>query len=427
MLDSPIHDVTVGDTHVIGSRAVHNLKVHWNRARSAFSVDGLCKDPTSLTYPDIKLGKPPAAPAINLTERVDLVDTLSWLANGRGHHDITAGVDLAYMQLSNTNFNNQTGTSQFKVNLPFDESNALSYPNKFTRSTGNPGFTPRQTIASFFLQDGWQPRDGVAINLGVRWDHTQRPESGVQNDIGPRLGASFDPWRRGTTVFRGGLGRYYDEDSLQLLRTAGASFVSTTIANPDSGQPRELRSVRADPNRGAAPAVPEYSLYTTAPTVAPYTDQASLGLQKQLGSRMAVTVDAVRARGYLLPVGWDLNHADAAGVRPNPDESLRQIIATQSLGQSWYTGLQVGAEHHDDAVRVHVGLHLVDVGEQLRRRRGDSFGPDESDGGPRSDAARHPAFVHGHRHRHRATRLPGEHDCVRQDGPAVQHHHRHGR
>jgi hypothetical protein len=343
--DSPIHDVTVGDTHIIGSRAVHNLKVHWNRARSAFSVDGRCEGCASLTYPDIKLGKPPLAPSAELAERVDLVDTLSWLVNGRGHHDLTAGFDLAYMQLSNSNFANQTGTYQFKLNLPFDESNALSYPNKFTQNTGNPGFTARQTIASFFLQDGWQPRDGVAIDLGVRWDHTQRPESGVQNDVGPRLGASFDPWRRGTTVFRGGLGRYYDEDGLRAIRTAGTGFVSMTIAKPGfQGSLLNFDPFGPNPSRGAAPAVPQYSLYTTAATIAPYTDQASLGFQKQLGTRMAVTVDAVRARGYLLPVGWDLNHADAAGVRPNPDKSLKQIIATKSLAQSWYTGLQVGAE-----------------------------------------------------------------------------------
>jgi len=345
VLDYPIHDVTVGDTHVIGSSAVHDVKVHWNRARFTWSVDGLCEGCASLNYPDIKLGKPNVAPSNEVTERVDLVDTLSWLVNGRGHHALTAGFDLAFMQLSNSYFGNQTGTYQFKANLPFDENNPLSYPNKFTQNTGDPDFTARQTIASFFLQDGFRPRDGVSIDLGVRWDHTQRPESGVQNDVAPRLGVSVDPWRRGTTVFRGGVGRYYDEDSLSQLRIAGAGFVSMTIAKPGfQGDLVKFDPFGPNPGRGTAPAVPQYNLYTTAATVAPYTDQASLGLQKQLGSRMAVTVDAVRALGYLLPVGWDLNHADGSGVRPNPDKSLKQIIATQSFAQSWYTGLQVGAE-----------------------------------------------------------------------------------
>ena len=82
----------------------------------------------------------------------------------------------------------------------------------------------------------------------------------------------------------------------------------------------------------------------------PFTDQASVGLQQQIGSHLAVTADLVRALGHRLPVGRDLNYPDAVtGLRPDP--SLFQKIATETTAHSWYTGLQVGlqkrtANHH---------------------------------------------------------------------------------
>lgn len=345
VLHNPTYDLTLGDTHVIGSKAVHDLKVHWNRTRFAWSVDGLCAGCATLNYPDIKLGKPANAPTNSVSDRVDLVDTVSWLVNGRGRHDIKAGLDVTYAQLANNVLGNLVGTYQFNNSLPFDANNALSYPTKFTQNQGNPYVTARETIASFFVQDAWKIRDGVSINLGVRWDHTRRPGAAVQNDVAPRVGAAFDPWQRGTTVFRGGLGRYYDEGSLLQHRAVAAGLVTMSIAKPGfQGDLVHFDPFGPNPSRGNAPAVPQYSVFADVSTETPYTDQASLGLQQQLGSRMAITLDVVRARGYLLPIGWDLNYPDAAGVRPSPDRSLNQILTSQTRAQSWYSGLQLGVE-----------------------------------------------------------------------------------
>src|SRR5262249_22574063 len=56
---------------------------------------------------------------------------------------------------------------------------------------------------------------------------------------------------------------------------------------------------------------------------------------------LGISVDLVRALGYHLPVAGDLNYPDPV-LHLRPDPTINQIIVTETRGQSWYTGLQVG-------------------------------------------------------------------------------------
>ncbi len=345
VLYHPVHDVAVLDTHVFGSRAVNELRAHWDRYRWVWSVDGFCPGCAALNYPSIKLGKPPAAPSAQARDRVDVVDTMSWLAAGPGgSHAIKTGLAISFARFADSTLNNGTGTYRFPNDIPFDANDKLSYPREFTQNVGDPGVAVEETIVSAFVQDEWQPGEGLSLSLGARWDHTNWPgPSSRRDDVAPRLGVSVDPWKKGTTAFRAGAGRYYDESSLQIARAAETGFTMLSITDPGfQGDAVHFDQFGFNPRR-SGPAVQRYSVNRYTSTRTPHTDQASVGVQRQIGRQIGLAVDLVRARGYHLPVGRDLNYPDlTTGARPDPEPSLKQIIVAETRGESWYTGLQVG-------------------------------------------------------------------------------------
>jgi hypothetical protein len=195
---------------------------------------------------------------------------------------------------------------------------------------------------SMFAQDDWQPHEGLSVNGGVRWDHTDW--SGLtsrRNDVAPRGGVAFDPWKTGTTAFRAAIGRYHDELLMPIARDGAIGFVQMTIKQPGyQGDPRTADPYGTNPRRpGSAQA--SFSVNRLAPTSTPYTDQLSVGVQHQLGSELGISIDLVRALGYRLLIEGDLNRADPA-TKLKPDPTLDQVLVTETIGRSWYTGLQIG-------------------------------------------------------------------------------------
>jgi hypothetical protein len=66
-----------------------------------------------------------------------------------------------------------------------------------------------------------------------------------------------------------------------------------------------------------------------------------LGIQRELGAKMARAVDGVWAEGYHLLAGHDLNYPDLDDtVRPRLNPNLLVIQAYETRGNSWYKALQ---------------------------------------------------------------------------------------
>ena len=168
-----------------------------------------------------------------------------------------------------------------------------------------------------------------------------------------------------------------------------APLVSPRSRSPHQvqGDPARFDPYGANPNRKGS-AVPQVSVNRSAPMAFGYTDQLSVGIQRQLGRDLGMSADLVRALGNRLPVGWDLNYPDPiTGVRPDP--AYRQILVTESIGQSWYTALQVGVRKRlSHRYTYEHRVHVVVIGKQHRWTRRVSAGSDESPGRPRSESER---------------------------------------
>jgi hypothetical protein len=334
-------NVAVLDTHVFGSAVVNEARAQW--ARDRFDRGTTCAECATLNYLNILLGKPAGDPQLSINDRVQAADSITWLRQGRdGSHRLKFGIDADIPTLHGAQQTNTVGTYTFSHDLPFVASDRTTYPNRFTRNLGDPRASVRETIVSTFAQDEWR-MDTLSLNVGLRWDHTRWPRSDARNDFAPRIGIAFDPWEAGRTVFRASAGRYYDERALSVAKDAEVGFTTMTIRNPGyQGDLRHFDPYGPNPNR-AGEAVPAYSFTAYTDTTTPYSDQASVGVQREVVRDLSVSVDLVRALGRDLPIGRDLNYPDpVTHIRPNPE--IHQVIATATAAHSWYTGLQIGAQ-----------------------------------------------------------------------------------
>jgi hypothetical protein len=124
------------------------------------------------------------------------------------------------------------------------------------RSPGLNADTTNRNLAAF-LQDSWQIRPNLTVNLGLRWEqqiahaaeHLQgkvSPEGEVipanamelNNLLSPRLGFIYDPTREGKSKLFGHYGRFYENVPMDLnVRAFGGEIVGLTDVNQSQRVP----------------------------------------------------------------------------------------------------------------------------------------------------------------------------------------------
>jgi len=227
-----------------------------------------------------------------------------------------------------------------------------------------------------WIQDDWQIASRLTLNLGLRYDF----ETGVfaedvemlpwlvgdrpndKNNWGPRIGAAFTLNDR--TVIRGGAGRYFSDP--------GSHTAYWTLMNAAVLQPQILNDGRADfasnPFNGPIPtydqvastlctvsAAPNCLLRSTTNFAVegneiPYSNQASLGVQRQFGETMSLEADYVYTgnRAMLVSLAGNLAYDPATGFNyPFTTQALRpypqwgDVQVRRTIGESDYHGLQM--------------------------------------------------------------------------------------
>jgi hypothetical protein len=237
-------------------------------------------------------------------------------------------------------------------------------------------YSPRKVYAGW-VQDDWNVRKRLTLNLGVRYDletgvfaenieflpflPANRPSD--TNNFGPRAGFAYSVNDR--TVVRGGMGKYFGEISSQ------PSF--WTLRYTEQIHPEILYDGRPDfavnPFNGPFPTYAQALATTCAVSPGPtcvrreipsqlaasdlqiaYSYQGSVGVQRQIANTASVEADYVttRARAELYQrSNINLTYNQATGVnypftdisrRPYPDFGL--INQFRSDGWSNYHALQ---------------------------------------------------------------------------------------
>ena len=244
---------------------------------------------------------------------------------------------------------------------------------------------PQRSLA-FFVQDKWQPSRNLTIQYGLRWEAQFQPDmitpssqvfyapfigttrEGVEfpsdgtipsdkKMFQPRLGISWDPKGDGKTVVRANGGIFYG-------RIPGLSVASSRSTNGSRGQ-TIFRNSALTGILGAVPAYP--NLIPQSEIGAPFlpdvfvfdkdfqnprTYSASLAVERELGSNVALLVQYNHSKGVHITRflnGNDPLLGDGAGpgpwgtgLAPGGFNGINALTVVDSSAKSLYRGLTIG-------------------------------------------------------------------------------------
>ncbi|MQA28448.1 MAG: hypothetical protein GEU82_01220 [Luteitalea sp.] len=324
---------------------------------------------------------------------VSFRDNLSLSFDKAGRHDVRVGAEYAYQQnpvfLCNRCmgiYDASGGPAPADLEQLFPVWNDVSTWNlagispvvrSYTLGVGQMQQYAPLNIFAGWVQDDWRVGSRFTVNLGVRYDF----ETGVYaetiglepflkpgrpndtNNIAPRLGAVFS--LTDTTVLRGGGGRFFSDPGSHTAYWTRLAVGSLHPQILNDGRP----DFAANPFNGPIPTYEQVAatLCTVAPgpnclrrsigTFAspyneiPYSNQASVGVQQELGGGMALEADYVytgsRAQNDNA-LNVNLAYDPATGVNyPFTDISKLPypewgpVNNRRSIGESNYHGLQM--------------------------------------------------------------------------------------
>ena len=154
--------------------------------------------------------------------------TANWTFNIGAQHQITVGTHNEFFHFRNLFANNRFGTWTFNSVDSLDQGLARRYEIQLETRPG--GFTAKFGVKQLggYLQDAWRPSERLTLTGGIRYDvpifnskpfenpdtalarldiHTGQFPSG-NGLFSPRLGFNYDPFGRGNTILRGGVGLF---------------------------------------------------------------------------------------------------------------------------------------------------------------------------------------------------------------------------
>ena len=242
-----------------------------------------------------------------------------------------------------------------------------------------------------FIQDNWKVTSQLTLEIGLRYDYqhlpaptspltsavfnssnaqTYFPYTGLtnvpsdKNNLGPRLGFSYDLFGRGQTVVRGGYGIYYGRILNGMVATAQFG----------SGSPNgQYATASTKPTTGGAPTFPypfasggatkPSSFYLSQQMQNPQVHEIDMQLQQQLGKGTIVQASYLGVLGRQLPNYLDVNLA------PAQDTEYISISGGPANGQR--VAVPTFGDVHQRGHWLHVpdGIHQFELHQHHRGRQ----------------------------------------------------------
>jgi len=306
---------------------------------------------------------------------------------------------------------------------------------------GSPCGGVSDTRIQVYAQDSWKVRSNVTLTYGLQYvrdtgrSNSDLPGVSALNTIGnipglgsherqpnlnfaPQIGVAWDPGKSGRTVFRAGIGLYYDNTVFsnvlydRVARLANGQFNAQSndpcaahglVVVPGTPPTNTLDATKicGNPVGSVAPAIvslqqqfqaayaalspnsPNASAFTQrlssqqgllAPNFqTPRSVQMNLGFQKQIRQGTVFSVDYLRNVGTHYLLGWDTNHVgDAAQFQTNcqpiaptpiPANCLAVLNAINSTiaGNSLTSGICPQATSAGSSSQTAVTCYLANV------------------------------------------------------------------
>lgn len=328
---------------------------------------------------------------------IQIADAFSWAV---GHHQLKTGVQGYRVRTILDLVNHHNGTWSFPSDIAFDAGNPASYPLMLIANVGTMAVDPARWNLYIFVQDTWQPRNNLTVNLGLRYDYDTSVQTGNEyvgaknaqilarrggppllektradtDNLAPRLGIVWTPGSSKRTVVRIAVGRFYDQNhnnfnAIYLMNTlltdgAFAFNAAAPLSWGAFGSPQALRLYLAQnfpyfPDFSQAPASAEYINRNEPGLEVAYTDQYTIGASHELGHGVSAEADYVFSRGWGAPAIIDTNIAVSSdGLYHRPDSRFGRIGTVFNIGKAVYHALLAQARYRGARGALHAAYTL---------------------------------------------------------------------
>ncbi len=391
------HAVNTWLNSVIGQHLSNEFRVAW----SHLGTNTGAQDPSSEAIPSLEISElgmtgfnaaaSRTAPglAVNLpqfrfNDLYQFQNNLTWV---RGGHLMKVGFDVRYQYVKSFFFPTIRGLLRYSTLQTFVNDVAEAANINKPLPGGQEVNYYRWWDQYYFVQDEWRVRPSLTLNLGVRYE---LPGNNIQslielnegilgannnndvfrltpvpktdrNNVQPRLGFNWSPRTDAgglaglitggdRFVLRGGYARTHDYAFLNIALNIVSSFPYVAAINRSnlSNAFVQLQSTPAGVPAGTNPNLLTRTV-VTEDFRAPYADQFSMEMQRQLGQNLVARIGYVGTFGKDLLQTLDGNPrqpfcGNPCTTGPRVDTTRGVIRTRANTAESWYHSLQTGIE-----------------------------------------------------------------------------------
>jgi hypothetical protein len=313
--DSVEHLLRFADSGTIGKKLFNEIR--FQALWQSVDVDALSNAPTIQVLNAFNRGGAQIDSSREVRE-FEIADNLDLPFK---KHTMRAGFLFEAANYRSDELRNLNGTFIFSSLSAFN----AGRPTTYTRRSGAGYVDFNQYQLGWYWQDDWRIRKNFTLSYGLR--HELQTNLRDKNNLMPRAGFAWSPFKKGNTTIRGGAGIFYDwfasETLEQALRVDGRQQRDLVIQNP--GFP--------DPTSGGAAVTLQPSRIEVDPDLRlPYIAQTSIGIEQSLPHNLRLMSQYFYRCGLHQLRGRNLN-APLNGIRP--DSTAGNITRIESSANSF--------------------------------------------------------------------------------------------
>jgi hypothetical protein len=228
------------DNYVFSANAVAQTRFQYSRLTPAVLANGGTtspvvligiNDPLKLAGGTLVAGTSTSGATDRRETRFQVQEVFAYI---NGNHSLKFGGDVQRITSTFIDLSDATGTWDFDSAGDF----LANLPSRFRQNFLTTS-TQHNTYIGVFVQDEWRMKPNFVLSYGIRYENETIVHD--QNNFGPRVAFSYDPFKSGKTVIRGGAGMFYNRALLRTIDdfTLGAQqlfFDTDALVDPATGK-----------------------------------------------------------------------------------------------------------------------------------------------------------------------------------------------